>query len=314
MTCPRCEHDYSKKHGTTKTRIQRYRCKDCGATFSPRPPKALKHHTTSVEDASRALSMLLEGMSIRAVSRLTGLHKSTLGRLTLTAGLRCQFLLDERMRGLSPRYVQADELWGFVAKKQKRVSLRETRVGVGDCWLWIALDSDTKAVVSYYVGKRTGSAAHALIGDLRRRTTGRFQLTTDGFDGYPPAVLSHFGPDIDYAQLVKIYATPVTSGPDWWRPTQVGAVRHEPVLGNPDVAHVSTSHVDRFNLSVRTHMRRFTRLTNGFSKSLQHMRAAVSLFVAWYNFCRPHLTHRVTPAVEAGVTDHVWTVQELLSA
>jgi IS1 family transposase/transposase-like protein len=315
MTCPKCQHETIKKFGTTgKAKIQRYRCKDCSATFSPRPASPLNGHTTSLEAASRALAMMLEGVSLRAVSRLTGIHKNTLMRLMLTAGLKSKFLFNARMQNINTRFVQADELWTFAGKKQRRVSLNDARKGIGDQWLWIALDSDTKAVLSFHVGKRTAASADALIRDLRSRVVNRFQLTTDGFEGYTPAVAAHFGEDIDFAQLVKNYAKPDTSGPDWWRPSKVVSTKQEPVIGTPDFDYISTSHVERFNLNVRMHLRRFTRLTNAFSKSVVHLQAAVALFIAWYNFCRVHQTLRVTPAMEAGLTDHVWSVLELLTA
>lgn len=308
------QHQTIKKFGVTgKTRIQRYRCKDCGATFSPRPASPLGSHTTSLEAASRALSMILEGVSIRAVARMTGIHKNTIMRLILTAGMKCRFTFDARVRNVRPRAVQVDELWSYVAKKQRRVGIKDV-VGAGDSWLWIALDSDTKAVISYYVGKRTYDSANELMRDLRKRTTNRFQLTTDGFEAYPNAVAYHFGENIDYAMAVKNYAKPDTSGPDWWRPTKVVSVRRDPVIGNPDYDYISTSHVERFNLNVRMHLRRFTRLTNAFSKSLVHMKAAVALFIAYYNFCRVHQTTRVTPAMEAGLSDHIWSITELLAA
>ena len=267
----------------------------------------------SVDAASRALSLLLEGASIRGVSRQTGLHKGTILRLLLTVGMKCRFFFDDRVRNVRPKFVQADELWTFVGRKQRRVQLGHTK-NAGDAWLWLAIDSDTKVILSYYVGKRTSDSAHELIRDLRKRTLSRFQLTTDGFEGYPLAVAYHFGENIDYAVAVKNYAKPDTSGPDWWRPTKVVSVRRDPVIGNPDFDYISTSHVERFNLSVRMHLRRFTRLTNAFSKSLVHLRASVSIFIAWYNFCRVHQTLRVTPAMEAKLTDHVWTIEELIAA
>lgn len=315
MTCPKCQHESTKKFGTTgNAKVQRYRCKDCGATFSPRPARPLFEHTTDFDVACRALSLLLEGASIRGVSRQTGLHKNTVMRLLLTAGLKCRFLFDAKVNGVRPSRVQVDELWSYVGMKQKRVGLKNASLGAGDAWLWVALDSDSKAVLSYHVGKRTADSAHHLIGDLRKRTDGVFQLTTDGFDAYPAAVAYHFGERIDYGIAVKNYAKPDTSGPDWWRPTKVVSVRRDLVIGNPNPEYISTSHVERFNLSVRMHLRRFTRLTNAFSKSLAHMTAAVSLFMAYYNFCRVHQTLRVTPAMEVGLTDRVWTLGELLAA
>lgn len=316
MTCPKCQHERIAKFGFTgKGKIQRYRCRTCNATFSPRPVSPLGSHTTSLDDASRALLLILEGASIRGVSRITGIHKNTLLRLMLTVGLKCRFVFDARVRNVRPRFIQADELWSYVAKKQRRVeSGADARSGAGDQWLWVAIDSDSKAVVSYYVGKRTADSANELIRDLRKRTANRFQLTTDGYEGYPSAVALHFGENIDYAVAVKNYAKPDTSGPDWWRPTKVVSVRRDPVIGDPDYDYISTSHVERFNLSVRMHLRRYTRLTNAFSKSVVHLKAAVSLFIAYYNFCRVHQTTRVTPAMEAGLTDHIWTLRELLAA
>lgn len=314
--CPKCQHSQVVKFGTYgASKQQRYHCLACRATFSTPPVRPLGRHTVKFDDAVRALSLLLEGTSIRTTARLTGLHKNTLSRLTLTAGLKARFLFDARVRNVAPRFVQADELWTFVQKKQRRVAAgTDARSGHGDAWLWIALDSETKAILSYYIGKRTGDSANELIRDLRKRTTNRFQLTTDGFDGYPLAVAYYFGENIDYAVAVKNYAKPDTSGPDWWRPTKVVSVRRDPVIGNPDYDYISTSHVERFNLSVRMHLRRFTRLTNGFSKSLIHLRATVALFIAYYNFCRVHQTTRVTPAMEAGITDRVWSVEDLLKA
>jgi IS1 family transposase len=183
--------------------------------------------------------------------------------------------------------------------------------------VWIALDSETKAVLSYRVGKRDGLNAYEFIGDLHERiaATHRCQLTTDGLEGYIPAVEEHFGADVDFAQLVKNYAPARTDGPDWFRPShRVVSAIPTPIIGDPDFKRISTSHIERANLTVRMQLRRFTRLTNGFSKKLVNLQAAVSVFMAWYNFCRVHQTLRVTPAMEAGLTDHVWSVRELLAA
>jgi IS1 family transposase len=185
---------------------------------------------------------------------------------------------------------------------------------VGRFLIWLALDSETKLIVSYRVGKRTLSHADAFMADLAQRVEGRFQITTDGFDAYPPAVLENFGAGIDFAQLIKQYSTAQTDGPDWYKAARFVRTIPSPISGNPDEDRISTSHVERVNLSVRTYLRRFTRLALGFSKSLPHLQAAVALFVAWYNFCRIHKSLRVTPAMEAGLTDHLWSVAELITA
>lgn len=297
----------------SEPKIQRYRCRECNATFSEPRQKPLGNHYTDVATATRAIDLLTEGMSVRAVSRLTGLNKGTILALLLTIGDKCQRLADARIRNVRPTYVQADELWSFIGKKQKRVRFDDP-AEYGDTYIWVALDSETKAILSFYVGKRNSESASVLMRDLSERVTGRFQLTTDAFDAYPGAVEEYFGTDVDYGQLVKVYTKGRTNGPDWYRPSMVVTAIPTPLRGNPDVTRISTSHVERMNLTLRMHCRRFTRLTNAFSKSLRHLRAAVALFMAFYNFCKPHQTLRVTPAMEAGITDHVWTVGELLSA
>lgn len=316
MTCPKCAYADPKRFGTYGARkIQRFRCRDCGATFSQLQPKPLGRHLTDQDTAARIVGLLMEGVSIRAVSRLTGVHKNTILRLLLTIGEKCARIFDGRVRNMRPRFVEADELWTFIQKKQKRLKWDDPDI-FGDAYLWLALDADTKAILSFYVGKRDGLSAYDFIGDLNRRIAEhhRFQITTDGLDGYVPAIEEHFGADVDFAQLIKLYSTPTTSGPDWFRPSKVIGVRPDVVIGEPDYDHISTSYVERLNLNVRMHLQRFTRLTNAFSKSIEHLKAAVSMFVVWYDFCRVHQTLRVTPAMEAGLTDHVWSVSELLSA
>lgn len=316
MTCRKCAHGTAKRFGFTKARTARYRWRDCRATFTEPKPTPLGSHTTSVDNAVKVFTLMTEGMSVRAISRVTGIHKTTILSLLKTVGKKCARLFDAKMQNIRPRYVQADEAWTFVQKKQKRLKINDP-VERGDQYVWIALDSETKAVLSYYVGKRDAVSAYKFIGDLNERIaeTHRCQLTTDGLEGYIPAVEEYFGADVDFAQLVKQYAPPRTDGPDWFRPSaHVVAAVQTPIIGNPDYKRISTSHIERANLTVRMHLRRFTQLTNGFSKKLENLKAAVALFMAWYNFCRVHQTLRVTPAMETGLTDHVWTLRELLAA
>ena len=315
MTCLKCHHDAAVKAGTTNADTQRFRCKDCGARFVEPAQKPLGSHTTRLDDAVKVFTLMTEGMSVRAVSRVTGVHKTTILSLLLTVGMKCARLFDAKMQNVRPRYVQADEAWTFVQKKQKRLKATDPAEH-GDQYVWIALDSETKAVLSYYVGKRDAVSAYEFIGNLNKRMaeTHRCQITTDGLEGYIPAIEEHFGADVDFAQLVKQYAKPRTDGPDWFRPSShVVAAIPTPIAGDPDFDRISTSHIERANLTVRMHLRRFTRLTNGFSKKLRNLQAAVVVFVAWYNFCRVHQSLRVTPAMESGLTDHVWSIRELLS-
>ena len=315
MTCPKCQHGTAIKSGTTNARTQRFRCRDCGARFVEPTTKPLGCHTTNLDDAVKVFTLLTEGMSIRAISRVTDIHKTTILSLLLTVGLKCAQLFDVKVQNVRPRYVQADEAWTFVQKKQKRLKVTDP-VERGDQYVWIALDSETKAVLSYHVGKRDAVSAYEFIGDLNKRIaeTHRCQLTTDGLEGYIPAIEEHFGADVDFAQLVKQYAKPRTDGPDWFRPSShVVVAIPTPITGEPVFERISTSHIERANLTIRMHLRRFTRLTDGFSKNLENLKAAVSVFMAWYNFCRVHQSLRVTPAIEAKLTDHVWSIRELLT-
>lgn len=316
MTCRKCEHGTAKRFGFTKARAARWRCKACGTTFTEPRQNPLGGHTTNMDDVAKVFTLLTEGMSIRAVSRVTGIHKTTILSLLKTVGAKCARLFDAKVQNIRPRFVQADELWTFVQKKQKRLKFGDP-IECGDQYVWIGIDSETKAVLSYYVGKRDAVSAYEFIGALSRRMAEqhRCQITTDGLEGYVQAIEEHFGADVDFARLVKQYAHPRTDGPDWFRPSShVVAAIPTPLIGDPDFKRISTSHIERANLTVRMHLRRFTRLTNGFSKKLDNLKAAVNVFVVWYNFCRVHQTLQVTPAMEAGLADHIWTIHELLTA
>jgi len=316
MTCLKCNHAETQRFGTYgKRRVQRYRCKGCGTTFGAPPRNPLGRHILDFEKAVQVVSLLMEGMSIRSVSRVTGVHKCTIMSLLVTVGERWQRVLDRYVVGLKPRYVQADELWSFCFKKEKRVK-PEDPAEFGDAYTWLALDSETKLIISHLVGNRDSICADAFVGDfaLRLSPMWRCQFTSDGFRPYVAAVEHWFGADIDFAQLIKIYGKPDNSGPDWYGPPKVIETVPTPVSGDPELDRISTSHVERVNLSVRTSLRRFTRLSLGFSKKLANLKATVALFVAHYNLCRVHLSLRVTPAMESGLTDHIWTIQELLTA
>jgi IS1 family transposase/transposase-like protein len=314
MTCIRCKHSEAKRFGFYGPhKIQRYRCPACKNTFSEPRQRPLGRHYIQTEKAAQIISLLTEGMSIRAVSRITGVHKTTILSLLITVGDKCRRVFDSRVRNVETRFVQADELWSFVHTKERQLGSDDPEEW-GDAYTWIALDSETKMILSYHVGKRDAESAFILARDLSDRITGRFQITTDGFKPYISAIEDCFGTAVDYAQLIKIYGRAKTQGPDWYAPTKVLDAIPVQVSGNPKTERISTSHVERANLSVRMHLRRFTRLTNAFSKKLDNLKAAVSLYMAFYNFVRVHQTLRVTPAMQAGLTDHIWTVQELLEA
>ncbi len=314
MTCCYCKA-HAKKSGKFKTAngsVQRYRCLSCGKTFKAEGP--LGDMRISEEKAVQILNMLVEGVGINAASRLTGVHKETVLRVLALAGERCERILDEKIRNVTVEQVQADEIWSFVHCKQKNVRRGQDDRAIGDQYTWVALDPKSKLVISYIVGKRSGLNALALMTDLCGRLANRTQLTTDGFAPYVGAVEDVFGADIDFAQLIKIYANPTEERRGRYSPSEcIGAVPTS-VTGNPDPEMICTSHVERSNLTMRTFIRRMTRLCLGFSKKLDNLKAAVALYFAWYNFVRIHGSLKVTPAMEAGITDHVWTIGELIGA
>jgi IS1 family transposase len=266
-----------------------------------------------IEKRTQIVAALTEGCSIRATERLTDTHRDTVMRLGVTVGEGCRRLHDGMMRGLQVNVLELDEQWAFIAKKQKRVRPDERERG--DCYLFVALDATSKAAVSYVVGKRNGENTVALAADLRARIVNRPQVTSDGWAAYPEAIDLAFGAEVDFATLIKQYATtPGNEAAVRYSPGKIRGTEKTVVRGEPDESKISTSYVERFNLTTRMQSRRFTRLTNAFSKKLANHRAAVALQIAHYNFCRWHETIRCTPAMALGVTDHVWTIGELVEA
>jgi IS1 family transposase len=271
----------------------------------------------SIERRAAVIRALVEGNSIRATCRMTGTAKNTVSRLLIELGEACRSYQNRHLRNLTASRIQCDEIWGFCGAKQKRVD--GGAKGEGDLWTWTAMDADTKLMVCWHVGKRDYMAARAFMADLKSRLATRVQLTTDGLAWYRPAVEQAFRwGGVDFAQLVKVYASS-TEGVNRYSPPVVIGAHKLWVMGNPDMDHVSTSYVERSNLTMRMGMRRFTRLTNAFSKKAQNHVAAVDLHFMHYNFCRPHQTltsahprhYPTTPAMAAGVADHVWTVEEI---
>lgn len=317
MTCLKCQHQTCKKFGYFgKRRIQRWRCQSCSSTFCEPHTKLTRDTFLSRPDAAaQALKCLLEGCSIRSTERLTGLNRNTIMRLLLVAGERSARLMDARMQNLSPRYLQIDEIWTYVGKKRRNVRKGESPE-LGDQWIYVAIDAESKLIPSFLVGKRVRPDTWQFLWDLQKRITAPVQLTTDGLNHYTVAVPECFGPENTFCQLTKMFGDYGQSGtPDArYSPPRITGVISKVRFGNPDTSQISTSFVERQNLTMRMAMRRLTRLTNGFSKKLSHLRAAVALHFAYYNFCRVHSSLRVTPAMEAGLTNHVWSIAELLGA
>lgn len=268
-----------------------------------------------VEKQIQIVNGLIEGCSIRATSRMVGAEHKTVMRTLLRIGQRCADLLDSKIRSIRARRVQVDEIWTYVFKKQAMIT-SDDPAERGDQYVFIGMDADTKLVISHLIGKRDAATAFYLISDLKDRLAYRVQLTTDGFRPYLNAVEDNFGADVDYAMLVKVYGSESReeSAPEWYGPPHVVAAVPTPITGRPNPRYISTSYIERQNLTIRMQARRFTRLTNAFSKKLTNLKAHAALHFAHYNFVRIHQTLRVTPAMAAGVTDHLWGIKDLVLA
>jgi IS1 family transposase len=265
----------------------------------------------STEARAKVVSVLVEGNSLRATARITGVARMTIEKLLRDLGAACQQFHDERVRNLASQRVQCDEIWSFIGAKEKNATPEQKAEGWGDCWTWTAIDADSKLMVSWLVGSRSQRTGNTFMQDVAARLANRVQLTTDGLVTYLTAVDHAFGIDVDYGIIRKIYAG--SGGNSRYSPPRLISAERATVTGGPNPRHISTSYVERSNLTMRMHMRRFTRLTNGFSKKVEMHAHSVALHFTYYNFCKIHQTLRVTPAMEAGLSDHVWSVEELVA-
>ena len=258
------------------------------------------------------LSHLVEGLSIRSIERISGIHRDTIIRVMLSVGELASEILDRELVNLEVKRLQVDEIWSYVGKKQKRVRKGDSSE-LGDAYTFVAIDPDTKLVPAFRTGKRTAEMAISFMKELNFRINTRFQLSTDAFKAYRDAVDDVFGEDVDYAQVHKKFSANVTKGEHRYSPGCIVGIHIKRVTGNPDRKHISTSLVERQNLTMRMNMRRFTRLTNAFSKTLASLEAALAIHFLYYNFMRIHQSLRVTPAMEAKVSNHIWSWEELLN-
>jgi IS1 family transposase len=264
-------------------------------------------------DRSRILHLLCEGMSIRAIARTTGASKTTITKLVVDAGMAAAWYQDRVFRNLTCKRIQVDEIWNFVYAKQKNVSTAKAPPdGAGDVWTWTAIDAETKLMPSWFVGGRDSDSAIIFMDDLAGRLANRVQLTSDGHRAYLEAVEGAFGADVDYAQLVKLYGPTSEAAKGRYSPAEcIGARKHR-IEGDPDPKHISTSFSERSNLTIRMHTRRFTRLTNAFSKKVENHAHAVALHMMYYNFVRIHQSVKQTPAMAAGVTKRLWEIGDIV--
>ena len=267
------------------------------------------------EKQTAVVSALAEGSSIRSIERITGIHRDTIMRLGVRVGERCAEVMVSTMRNLQTRVLQFDEIWSFIGKKQKHADAQDRAEGLGDVWTFVAIDAESRMVPAYLVSStRRKYDAVEFCDDVASRVSGRVQISTDALKSYADAVERGFGADADYGQILKVYGAQDLNEARRYSPAKLVKIERSMVSGQPDPALISTSYVERQNLTMRMHMRRLTRLTNGFSKKIENFRAAVALHFGYYNFVRVHKTLRCTPAMAGGVTDSVWTVPELIAA
>jgi transposase-like protein/IS1 family transposase len=308
VTCHNCKTACGR-YGRDRYGHQRYRCNQCRKTFQDARDKPLDGMYLPLDKAERVLSLMVEGCSIRSIERLTDINRDTIMRLLGVAGAKCERLLSDRVRGLDVSDVECDEIWGFVWCKEKRKPTDSPFIG--DAWCYVAMERTNKLILAWHLGRRNAEHTLEFTEKLRVATTGRFQITTDGWGPYPDSIKYSLGTRVDFAKLIKVYRSG-TQGEGRYSPAEIVSTEVVPVMGRPNRKRICTSHIERQNLSIRMGMRRMTRLTNGFSKKWQNLRAAYACWFAFFNFCRVHKTLRVTPAMEAGITDHIWSVRELL--
>jgi transposase-like protein/IS1 family transposase len=311
MVCEACKAD-CQRFGKHRNGLRRFRCPVCKKTYTEPHRRTLDTMYIPQEKAVLALRLLLEGNSIRSTERITELDRNTIMTLLVKAGERCQSLMDSKLRNLRMEHIQVDEIWTFVQKKRRQVRKGDSPE-IGDQWVFVAIDADTKLVPCFHVGKRHLEDTRTFLWDLYGRIEGRTQITTDGLNHYRAGIPETFGLDVDFAQVVKMFDHgQFTSSEGRYSPSPIVEVISKVRSGDPDPNHISTSFVERQNLTMRMAIRRFTRLTNAFSKKLLNLKMAVALHFAYYNFCRVHSSLRVTPAMEAGIADSVWTIGDLI--
>jgi transposase-like protein/IS1 family transposase len=313
VTCHNCKCECKKFGFFGPQRIQRYRCKQCGKAFSDIPERPFDALRLPPDKAAQVVHMLVEGVGVRATARLSGVHRDTVLAVLEVAGQKCARLLDQRVRDVPFQFVQCDELFCFVGCKEKNNT--EKRRNIGDQYVYLGVDAASKFIINYAIGKRDGVTTQTYMRDLQKRVKAPFQLTTDGLHYYQQEVRYTFLDEIHYAQLVKTYGSPEDTliAERRYSPPECIGIKTKIRCGNPCPDQISTSYVERTNLSVRLFNRRFTRLTLGYSKKLANLKHSVALLIAHFNFCRKHSAHGQTPALAAGLANHVWTIEELLS-
>ena len=310
MSCPDCKVE-CQRFGKHRNGLRRFRCPKCKRNYTEPHTRTLGSMYIPWEKALMAVQLLLEGNSILSTERISGLNRNTIMRVLVLAGAQCEKVSEGMIRNVHVSEIQADEIWSFIGKKEKQVRDGDDAT-MGDAYTFVGFERNSKLVVAWHLGRRTARDTEAFVEKINEATAGNFQITTDGFKAYVDAVHMSLGTRVDFAQLIKVYAA-TPEGEHRYSPSEVVATEVVPVIGRPDPSKICTSHVERQNLTMRMQIRRFTRLTNAFSKKWDNHYAALALWFSYYNFVRIHSAIRVTPAMEAGLTDHIWTLRELLS-
>ncbi|MEN3334959.1 MAG: hypothetical protein V7641_4324 [Blastocatellia bacterium] len=316
MNCITCNSE-TRRFGKDRKGNQRFQCLTCKKTFSEPKDKPLGNMTLAMEKVLLIMRLLVEGNSIRSTERITGVDKKTILALLLVVGEKCERLMEEKIQKVSVKQVQCDEIWGFVGMKEatKKRQGQGDDNHLGDAYCFTGMDKDTKLILAWHLGRRTVADTVAFTEKLNRATADNsFEIYTDGFIPYRDAIVLSLGAKkVNFAQIVKVFGK-LQDDDHRYSPPQVIGLEKTAIFGNPDLDNATTSHIERQNLTIRMGMRRMTRLTNAFSKKWLNLNAAYALHYAYYNFCRVHSTLRVTPMMEAKLTDHVWTLEELLTA
>jgi transposase-like protein/IS1 family transposase len=314
ITCEACKVD-AKRFGANRNGTLRFRCPQCRKTFSQPRKSLVGSMTVSTEKVIAILNLFIEGTSVRSTERLTGVHRDTILRVLVAAGEKCEKLMGRLIVNVPVKDVECDEIWGFIQKKEGHKAPEEAHDNaIGDAYCFVAIERNTKLVLNFALGRRDTATTQIFIEGLRHATSHhRFQITCDAFRPYVPAISDTLGDRVSFAQLIKVYGTTETGREARYSPSQIVETEVVPIFGDPDPSRICTSIVERQNLTIRMQMRRLTRLTNGFSKKWENLWAAYCLHFAYYNFCRIHRSLRVTPAMQTGITDHVWDLAELLA-
>ena len=315
MNCPTCNTSASK-FGKDRNCLQRYRCLSCKKTFLEPHKRPLDDMRLSIGKATSVIQHLEEGCSIRTTERITGVEKRTILSLLSLAGERCEKLMENKIKGLKIKECSCDEIWDYVGMKSRtKMQKAPNAQELGDAWCFIGMERYTKLILAWHLGQRDMDSTIAFTKKLAQATTGNFQINTDGFPAYKDAVVHSLGAQfVDFAQIVKIYnGNPEKEKVTKYSPSKCVGCAKNAIFGNPNLRQASTSHIERQNLTVRMSMRRMTQLTNAFSKKWINLKWSYALQFAYYNFCRIHQTVRVTPAMEAGIADHIWTIEELIT-